>query len=170
LTVADLAATPDDGHRYELIDGAMIVSPAPAARHQRISLRLSVLLDNACPPGLLVFAAPFDVVLADDTSVQPDLVVAREADVAEANLPAAPVLAVEILSPSTRLIDLNLKRERYRRAGIWSYWIVDPDGPRLTVLELRDDAYVEVADLSGDASWTAILPYEVTIVPSQLVA
>lgn len=168
LTVADLETMPDDGHRYELIDGALLVTPAPSVRHQRVSTWLLVLLDRACLPELEVFAAPLDVVLGPSTGVQPDLLVARRADLTEKNLSAAPLLVVEILSPSTRLVDLNLKRATYERAGIANYWVVDPMVPRLTAWELRDGAYAEVADVAGDESWTARTPYAVTVVPDAL--
>jgi Uma2 family endonuclease len=170
LTVADLAAMPDDGHRYELIDGALIVTPAPGLPHQLASGELFLLLRMACPPGLLVLSAPFDVVLGDDTGVQPDLLIARRADFTERNLPVAPLLAVEILSPSTRLIDLNLKKARFERAGVASYWVVDPEVPRLVAWELHDPVYVQVADVSGDEAWTASAPYSVTVVPNALIS
>jgi Uma2 family endonuclease len=170
FTVADLDAISNDGNRYELIDGALVVTPAPAMRHQRAVTNLLVLLHQACPSELEVFAAPFDVRLADDTSVQPDLLVARRSDLTEANLPVAPVLAVEILSPSTRTIDLHSKRERLRRAGCASYWVVDPADGRLIAWELDESgAYVEVADAVGDALWTATAPFAVTIVPQRLL-
>jgi Uma2 family endonuclease len=160
---------PDDVHRYELIDGALLVTPAPNYRHQTASVNLLVLLHAACPTGLRVLSAPFDVVLADDTGVQPDLLVARRADFTEKNLPVPPLLAVEILSPSTRAIDLLLKRERYERAAVASYWVVDPIEPSLTAWELRDRAYEQVAHAVGDQAWTAKAPYPLTVVPSKLV-
>jgi Uma2 family endonuclease len=168
LTVADLESMPDDGHRYELIDGTLVVTPAPSIRHQTVSGEFFVLLHSACPSGLRVLAAPTDVVLGDDTGVQPDLLVARREDFTDQNLPTAPLLAVEILSPNTRLVDLNLKRAAYERAGVASYWVVDPEEPRLRVFELRQGAYVEVADVAGDESWTAEAPYAVTVVPNRL--
>ena len=79
------------------------------------------------------------------------------------------MLVVEILSPNTRLIDLNLKRARYERACVASYRVVDPAEPRLTAWELREGRYVEVADVAGDDEWTATLPYDVAIVPSRLI-
>ncbi len=100
LTRADLDAMPDDGHRYELIDGALIVTPAPGLPHQRAVGELYVLLRSACPPELEVLLAPFDVALADDTVMQPDLLVARRRDLTMRDLPTAPVLAVEVLSPA----------------------------------------------------------------------
>jgi len=169
LTVADLEAMPDDGHRYELIDGALVVTPAPGMRHQRASMRLGVLLSLACPPHLEVFAAPFDVVLGQATGVQPDLVVARREDLAERNLPTAPLLVVEILSPSTQLVDLNLKKGLYEGAGVPSYWVVDPVEPRLRAWELREGAYVDVADVAGGVAWTADRPFAVSVEPAALV-
>ncbi|WP_109508384.1 Uma2 family endonuclease [Nocardioides speluncae] len=168
LTEVDLETMPDDGHRYELLDGTLIVSPAPIVKHQRVSMELSVLLYAACPPDLEVLAAPTDVRLAVDTVLQPDLLVARKVDLTEKNLPAAPLLAIEILSPSTRLIDLNTKKARFELAGCASYWTVDPDSLTLTAWELQDGTYAEVATVTGDESWTAQHPFPVTVTPSQL--
>ena len=117
FTRADLAAMPDDGRRYEIIDGVLIVSAAPGRMHQRAVFRMARLLDDACPPELEVLIAPFAVGLADDTELQPDVLVARRADLTERDLPTAPLLAVEVLSHSTKLIDLNVKKARFRRAG-----------------------------------------------------
>jgi Uma2 family endonuclease len=169
LTRRDLASVPDDGHRYELVDGALIVTPAPSTRHQSAVVELTVLLRAACPSELKVLVAPFDVALADDTVMQPDVLVARRDDLTDRDLPAAPVLAVEVLSSSTRLIDLNLKRARYEAAGCPAYWVVDPDEPSLTVWEMRDGVYVQVADVHGEESFIAALPYGVTITPDSLV-
>ena len=74
-----------------------------------------------------------------------------------------------MLSPSTRLIDLNLKRARYEAAGCPSYWIVDADQPSLVAWELRDGSYVEVARVTGEASSTASTPYGVTVSPAGLL-
>jgi Uma2 family endonuclease len=82
--------------------------------------------------------APLDVVLADDTVVQPDVLVARRDDFTERDLPVAPVLAVEVLSSSTRRIDVSLKRARYEAAGCPSYLVVDPDRPSLTARVLQE--------------------------------
>ena len=169
LTRADLDAMPDDGHRYELINGALIVTPAPRRVHQRAVLKLGHLLDAACPEDLEVLPAPFDVALAADTVLQPDLLVARRRDLTDRDLPAAPLLVVEVLSPSTRLIDLNLKRARYEQAGCVSYWVIDTDVPEIVVWELREAGYVEVARTTDDQSCSLTAPFPVTIVPSGLV-
>lgn len=100
LSRADLAAMPDDGHRYELIDGVLIVTPAPARGHQRAVWRLASLLDQAIAregDALEMLLAPFAVVLAEDTEIQPDVVVAPECDFTDAELPGAPLLAADLL-------------------------------------------------------------------------
>ena len=169
LTRADLEDTPDDGHRYELIDGVLLVSPAPRLAHQAAVGGLHVLLRSACPPDLRVVLAPFDVVLADDTVVEPDLLVAPRAQFTERDLPGAPLLAVEVLSPSTRRIDLLLKRDRLQQAGCPSYWLVDPEVPSLVVLELRDGEYAETARVSGTEAAHLTAPFPLTVVPADLL-
>ena len=169
LTADDLAVVPDDGHRYELVDGTLIVTPAPSTRHQRAVARLLKALLDAAPEHLEVLTAPFDVRLADDTVLQPDVLVCRRADLTEHNLPTAPLLAVEVLSPSTRLVDLSLKHGRYEAAGCPSYWVVDPDEPALRAWDLRDGTYLETAVASGADRFEAVLPCPVVIVPDDLV-
>jgi Uma2 family endonuclease len=171
LTYDDLESMPDDGHRYELIDGVLLVSPSPRANHQRAVGGLYRVLWAARPNAdFSVFVAPFDVVLAPDSVIIPDVLVAAQADVAERNLPAPPLLAIEVLSASTRRIDLVLKWSRLEAAGCPSYWVVDPDEPRLIAWELRDGAYFEVADVAGSDPFHAETPFPVTIVPNDLVA
>jgi Uma2 family endonuclease len=169
LTRADLEVMPDDGHRYELIDGALIVTPAPATRHQSVVLELAVLLREHCPGNLKVLIAPFDLALADDTVLQPDVLVARRSDLTDRDLPAPPQLAVEVLSASTRRIDLLLKRSRLEAAGCRAYWIVDPDAPSLIAWELRDGAYAQVALVTGDETYWAQQPYRLEVSPARLV-
>lgn len=170
LTADDLAAILDDGHRYELIDGTLIVTPAPSWRHQRAVARLLKTLMDAVPDdGLEVLAAPFDVRLADDTVLQPDVLVCHVTDLTQRNLPVAPLLAIEVLSPSTRLVDLNLKRARYEAAGSDSYWVVDPTAPSITAWELRGGTYVEVSSVTGGEVFTATHPFPVALAPRDLV-
>lgn len=168
LTRADLAAMPDDGHRYELIDGSLIVTPAPSYRHQDVVGHLHLLLSGACPTHLKVLFAPFDVVLADDTVLQPDLLVAARSDFTERDLPSPPLLAVEVLSPSTSHIDRTLKRSRLEAAGCPSYWVVDPERPSVTVWELVDGAYIERAHVTGDETCAVRSPFELTVIPTSL--
>jgi Uma2 family endonuclease len=172
FTVADLESTPDDGRRRELLDGALLVTPAPGWAHQDAVMRLTLRLEAARPPELRVVMAPFAVQLADDTELQPDVLVARYADLTPTNLPAAPVLVVEIRSPSTALIDLNLKKAAYQRHGVAAYWIVDPDPdkPSVTVFELGADGYVELAQAVGDAELVVDRPFPIRFRPADLIA
>lgn len=168
MTRAELDALPDDGRRRELVDGVLVVTPAPLIRHQHAVMNLIRVLDTGRPGGLLLYPAPVDVVLADDTVVQPDLLVARESDFTEKDLPVVPLLVVEVLSPSTRLIDLNLKRARYEAAGCPSYWVFDPDRVELTVWELAGDRYAEPRTVAGSTALRLTAPYDVEIVPQEI--
>jgi len=172
LTVDDLEAMPDDGHRYELLDGVLIVSPAPRPLHQRMAFRLAMLLHEAAPLDLEVLPAPL-AVHPDErrlTELLPDVLVARERDFTDRDLPSAPPLAVEVLSESTRLIDQTLKRAAYERMGTASYWLLDPDVPDLQAFELGDDGtYVLAAHVRGEEKFHASRPFPVTVSPAALL-
>jgi Uma2 family endonuclease len=170
FTVADLEDTPDDGRRYELIDGGLLVSPAPGWAHQEAVLALAILLRASCPADMRLVIAPFAVHQDDYNEVQPDLLVARYAELTERHLPRAPLLAIEVMSPTSRLRDASLKKAFYARLGVPSYWLVDPVKPAVTAFELAGDGYDEVAHVVGDDSWRASRPFPATIVPAQLVA
>jgi Uma2 family endonuclease len=169
LTRADLHDMPDDGHRYELIDGVLVVSPGPVLPHQDVVGNLHLLLRAGCPSDLKVVLAPFAVVLAEDTELQPDLLVAPRSQFTRPELPGAPLLAVEVLSSSTRRFDLLVKRDRLQQAGCCSYWVVDPDGPSVLVLELRDGVYAEVAHVHGSDAVMAAAPFDVRLCPAELL-
>jgi Uma2 family endonuclease len=171
FTVDDLEGMPDDGNRYELIDGMLLVTPAPGWEHQEVGLSLFVQLRASCPPDMRALAAPFAVQTALDSEVQPDVIVARYVDFRSKNLPVAPLLAVEVLSRSTRLKDLNLKKAHYERIGVASYWILDPAEPgALTVFELHDQSgYQEVARVEGEAEFAATRPFPLIVVPARLL-
>src|SRR5664279_3267908 len=126
-TVHDLDLIPEDGLQYELLDGALLVSPAPVPRHQRAAARLYLLLAAACPPDLEAFFAPLDWRPDIRTSLQPDLLVVRKEDVELANITRPLVLAVEILSPSTRRKYAVYKRSKYEDSDVAGYWIVGPE-------------------------------------------
>lgn len=169
-TVDDLDRMPDDGLQYELLDGLLLVTPAPVLLHQRAIGNLYLLLRGACPPGMEVFMAPVDWRPDLRTSLQPDLLVVRQEDVGVANVTAPLVLAVEVLSPSTRRKDQVLKRSKYEDAGVLSYWIVDPKEPSLLALDLVEGRYVTGASAAGEAVAHCRLPFPVDGVPSDIVA
>ena len=159
FTVADLDRIPDDGRRYELLDGALIVSPRPTTVHQVVAGWLCSVLSGACPEDLCVVPEPA-VELGPQTEFDPDLVVVRMDQVGSAKFTEPPLLVVEIRSPSTALIDLNRKKAAYERFVVPSYWIVNPDPPQpeLTVFELRDGRYVSLRRCQGLSPPTAPSP------------
>jgi Uma2 family endonuclease len=170
FTVYDLERMPDDGRRYELIDGDLLVSPAPGRSHQRAAVRLHRILDDACPDDLEVIIAPFAVQPDDSNELQPDVLVARMSDLTEKKLPKAPVLVVEVFSPNSRLVDANLKRAAYARLGVPCYWLIDPVKPSVTVLELGDDGdYRQSAHVGGEEVLTVRAPFPVRFSPAELV-
>jgi Uma2 family endonuclease len=145
-TYDDLIAMPDDGNRYELLSGEIVMSPAPKTAHQRISMRLSnILFEHVFSNDLgEVFTAPIDVRFSEYNVVQPDLVfVSNERDdiVADDCVDGPPDLVVEILSPSTRVSDLVAKSTLYAASGVAEYWIVDPDTETIAVFQLVNGQY-----------------------------
>ena len=167
-TIADLDDLPEDGRRYELADGWLLVSPMARRRHQWGGARLGDVLKNACPPHLAVFGLPINVDDPDATHFEPDLTVVRR-EFALVENGDVPLLAVEVRSPSTAGRDAVLKRREYARLGIASYWLLDVDVPSLRVLELQDGSYVEMAYGDGETPVSARLPFPVTIVPADLL-
>ena len=150
LTYADYALLPDDGRRHEIIEGEHYVNPAPNLRHQTISFNLVLLIGTYVRERGLgrVYFAPCDVVLSDTDVLQPDLFfvsAAREALLTAANVQGAPDLVIEILSPSTRVLDESVKLARYERFGVDEYWIVDPDARAITVYRRQQHALRRIA-------------------------
>jgi Uma2 family endonuclease len=98
--------------------------------------------------------APIDVILADTTIVQPDLVFvdpSRRAAVSRRGIEGPPTLAVEIVSPSTGTIDRTTKRQLYARCGVPYFWLVDPEARMIEALGLEAGVYVLAARASGPA-------------------
>lgn len=168
-TVDDLDSTPDDGNRWELIDGTFVVTPAPGGFHQRAVIRLAEVLLSAAPGGVEVLVAPLAVVLANDTAPEPDVVVSMGESLGPRGIEGPPLLVAEVLSPSTRRYDELFKRDVYARAGIGWYWLVDPDAPRVTVLRLDGEAYVEHLAAGRDDVVALDEPFRVTFAVARLV-
>lgn len=168
-TIADLNDLPEDGRRFELADGVLLVSPMARRTHQWGCTTLGDALKAACPPELVVFPIPINVDDPDATHFEPDLtVVRREFRFVENG--DLPLLAVEVRSPSTAGRDAVLKRREYARLGIVSYWLFDVAVPSLRILELVGDEYVERAYVQADERVTVTLPFPVTLVPAALMA
>jgi Uma2 family endonuclease len=167
FTVAELDLMPSDGHRYELVDGVLVVSPRPTTVHQAVAGRLYGVLSAVCPEDLLVVPEPA-VQLDSVTELSPDLVVVRLEDVGDAKFTAPPLLVVEVRSPSTALIDLNRKKAAYEKFGVPAYWVVDPEParPELTVFELRDGG--NALEATSTRPLTVSYPFTVTLTPADL--
>lgn len=168
-TVDDLDRLPDDGLRYELLDGTLLVTPAPVPLHQRAVGSVFFALRAQQPDSMEVFVAPLDWRPDLHTSLQPDVLVARNEDVGPKNVSAPLLLAVEVLSPTTRRTDLLLKRSRYVEAGIPSYWVVDPQVPSLTAFELVEGAYRVAVGARGNEIAELARPFPVRLSPADLV-
>jgi Uma2 family endonuclease len=150
-TVSDLADMPDDGQRYEVIDGELFVTPAPALRHQDAVLRLALLLFpyvSTHRVGHLI-ASPADVTFSPHRGVQPDVFVAKLIDGQRPRMSRdirGLVLAVEVLSPSSVRADRVTKRALYRSEGVAEYWVVDLDArtfERSTPADTRVDVLAD---------------------------
>lgn len=160
LTAEDLASFPDDGNRYEIIGGQLIVSPSPTPRHQRVSFQLSgalyVFLDRT---GLGEgFAAPADVHLSSNDVVQPDILVVLRDNaeiVTQRGIFGSPDLVIEILSPSSTETDFLRKSRLYERHGVREYWIVNPENQMVSVQALDGDRFVIAGEYSRDDTLTS---------------
>ena len=142
LTYEDYLKTPDD-ERYELLDGALIVPPAPNTAHQSVQAELGWRMARFIREGGLghLFFAPTDVVLSRTDVVQPDLLFIssqRAHIIAPANIQGAPDLIVEIRSDSTAERDESFKRQLYADFGVKEYWLVDPEAATISVLLLGE--------------------------------
>ena len=163
LTIEDLEALPDDGRRYELIGGAIVMTPAPEPVHQRVSRKLAALIEAALPPGYELFAAPIDYDLPGGQRVEPDLIVVPDAGVGPKRLAGPALLVVEIVSPGSRLNDRVTKRAAYAEAGVPAYWIVDPSSGQLLALRLVGGDYEPYADTTGPVAldWPVTVSFTV---------
>ena len=167
FTVAELDRLPNDGHRYELVGGVLVVSPRPTTVHQAVAGRLYGVLSAVCPEDYLVVPEPA-VQLDPVSQLAPDLVVVRLDEVGGAKFTVPPLLVVEVRSPGTALTDLSSKKAAYEKFGVPSYWVVDPEParPELTVFELRDAGYVRAA--TSTQPLTLSRPFTVTVIPADL--
>lgn len=145
MTAADYYQTPEDGSRFELIEGELHEMTAPTRKHQQVLIRLSTLLFNHAEQSKNgeVNVAPFDVELDALNVVQPDILYVapdRMSIFDDHGAKGAPNLVVEILSTSSARRDRVIKRQLYARAGVEEMWLIDPDAERVEVWLLQEDA------------------------------
>ncbi|MDA2814301.1 Uma2 family endonuclease [Nocardiopsis sp. RSe5-2] len=173
LTVDDLRDMPDDGRRYELVDGRLDVSPAPINDHSIVEHRISWWLEAKAPKGMRVFGTVGINLYGDRSNHRiPDSAVVRSEDLERPYLTRPPLLVVEVVSPESALRDFNTKRTQYARFGIPSYWVVSPvpEQPGIVEYRLAGEAYEEKAMVYGAGVFTTDAPFPVSLVPHWLVA
>lgn len=148
-TYKDYLRLPDDGKRYEIIEGELHMTPAPAVFHQIILLNVEDQLRNFLRKhgGGIVLVSPVDVVLSDVDVVEPDIIVVtreREFIIKEKNIQGPPDIVVEILSEGTRHTDRTRKRALYQKFGVKEYWMIDPESKTVEILILESGIYVSL--------------------------
>lgn len=157
-TYQDYLALPEDGNRYEIIEGVLYMSPSPLSVHQLISKRLGYFLYQLELKGQgFLYAAPLDVHMPDCTPVQPDLIFLTSEQrelIQERGIFGAPHLLVEILSPGSRSLDRVKKLNKYAAAGVVQYILVDPEAGTLEWLQLEGAGYRLLQSLGEEDSWT----------------
>jgi Uma2 family endonuclease len=159
-TYEDYAAIPDDGKRYEVVNGVLFMSPAPDKWHQktvgRIFRYLSAHIEDT---GIgEVYIAPFDVELAPNIVVQPDVLVLLKPHLGKATdkrVIGAPDLVVEVASPSTAIYDRREKLDAYIQAGVAEYWIVEPATHSVEVLTIEANAFSSRGIFEGKTTLTS---------------
>ena len=172
-TYDDLASFPDDNFRREIIDGELIVTPAPATRHQRVVLELgAALLAHTKEHGGAVYIAPTDVFFSETNVVEPDVLYLSPATVDRAErklIRGAPDVVVEVSSPSTRRLELVRKRELYEHFGVGEYWYVDLDADRVEVYRRRDEGFATPGFLGRGDALTSPLIADFTLDVNELI-
>jgi Uma2 family endonuclease len=148
------AALPDDGNRYEVINGILYLMPGPSSVHQAVlSWLIYYLMTHVQVPGLgRVFAAPLDLLLLDARPAQPDIMVVLNHKlhlITDRGIEGPPDLIVEIGSPGTRTHDRGAKLAAYARGGVPEYWLAEPADQTLEILTLEGDEYRSLGVFTG---------------------
>jgi Uma2 family endonuclease len=163
-TYQDYAAIPENGHRYEVVNGVLYMSPAPNVWHQNTIGEIFAYLRDFVRVNRLgrAFIAPLDVELSYENVVQPDALVLLSEHfdrITKSRIIGAPDLVVEVASPSTSRHDLHAKLDSYTNAGVPEYWVVNPEAQTVELLALQDGVYVSLGIFSGQATLPSqILP------------
>jgi len=147
-TVKDYLLLPE-GAPYQLINGQLIMSPAPKRSHQKLAIRIGALILSHCDKTQVgeVYISPFDVYLDDENVVQPDICFIAQANLSiltEDGAQGAPDMVVELLSPSNAYYDVRAKLQLYEKFGVKEYFIVDPADNMVVAYQLAGGRYKEV--------------------------
>lgn len=164
-TYEDYAALADDGHRYEIVNGVLLMAPAPTPEHQSITVRLShyLFVHVELAGRGRVFPAPIDVDLGSKNVFQPDVTVllnAHLSKVAAKKILGAPDLVVEVASSGTAALDRLSKYDAYAGAGVPEYWIVRPESRTVEVLVGEAGGYRSLGIFRGSQTLLSqIMPH-----------
>ena len=155
FTYQEYVLLPEDGQRYEVLNGELIMVPAPITIHQRISTRIETELIKYLEKNKTgeFFHAPYDVVLSDRVVVQPDILFVSKKNshiIGEKNISGAPDLVIEIISHSTGYYDLVEKKDIYETYGVKEYWIVDPMKRRVEIYVNRKNKFEQLMRIEQD--------------------
>ena len=171
LDYDDYLNFPNDGKRYEIIDGELYMTPAPQTRHQIVSMNIGRILANCIEDNDMgqILYAPTDVVLSDTSIVQPDLLFIRkerEHIIKKNFIEGAPDLIIEILSPSNEKMDRHTKMKHYALFGVSEYWIIDYEARILEQYVLKGHIFERIGVFDQDFS-PSLFPH-LTIRMSQI--
>ncbi len=154
MTWREYAALPDDGKGYQVIEGELIVTPAPTSGHQDVVLELAVPLRSFVKEHDLgkVFVSPIDVILSGTNIVQPDIIFIRKdrREIIADQIQGPPDLAVEVVSPPSGKRDTVDKLALYAKFAIRHYWIVSPTSRCVIVYRLAGDVYERIGLYQGE--------------------
>lgn len=159
LTRADLDDFPDDGQRYELVDGVLLVSPLARLRHQRVVGRITYRLVAWAEEHHGTVYPGANVDLAEDTHLEPDLVWTPLEDPDGLGFDHTPDFIAEVASPWTRRFDRAIKKDRYAASGCREFWIVDLDAGVIEVFTVTEGhAGDPVTHAAGDTFTSPLFP------------
>ena len=146
MTYNQYLELPDDGSRYEIIEGQLhLMTSSLGVRHQSISRRFTIAFDFSCKQNGVFWAAPIDVILSDENVRHPDFVFIKNENlhiVTERGIEGVPDLIGEILSPTSVKYDRKGKFETYQKFGVHEYWIIDPQNEILEQFQFQNGHYV----------------------------
>ncbi|WP_246268540.1 Uma2 family endonuclease [Acrocarpospora macrocephala] len=173
FTVDDLLQFPADGNRYELVNGSLLVSPAPAPMHQRVASRLKAIFEAVAPPEFEMLGSVNLRIGPEDLFIS-DLAVVRADDIELTRVMFEPkeiLLVVEISSQETQLRDSVLKQTAYAEAGIPIYWRIEIiETPVVFTYELEGEEYKPAVRFEAGSVATLPAPFEISFDPAQLIA
>ena len=164
MTFEEFMALPEEERKhYELVEGELVVNPAPVPRHQWIvgNIYYALRTHLESQGGGRAYVSPVDVVLSTENVLEPDVVVLlgdRMALIGPKNLQGPPSIVVEVLSDGSRRKDEVTKRRLYERFGVDEYWIADPETETVRIYRRSGDVFDRAIEISTDTGGTITSP------------